>query len=309
MQGGGVKCWGDNTFGKLGNGSDSGSPTPVDVTDLNDAVAIAAGAYFTCALTSAGGVVCWGDNAFGQLGDGTDDDRTSPVGVTGLSSGVIAIGAGEGGHVCASLASGELKCWGNNEYGQLGENRGCPTPCLTPVDVQDISDVSSVSGGFFFTCARTDAGAAKCWGHNHFGQVGDNQGCGTLCSSPVDVIGLSSGVLALDTGTQHACALMSDERVFCWGNNFNGQLGDAGECGTSCYEPVLVLSEPPVPPGDANCDGRTNSIDSALILQLSAGLLTSLPCEDAADVSGDGSVNAIDSALVLQFVAGLLAEL
>ena len=307
---GGVKCWGGNLFGQLGDGTETNHSTPADVTGLTSGVAaVAAGGYFSCALTLAGGVKCWGDNAFGQLGDGTTTDRSEPVDVTGLASGVTAIGVSEGGHACAVLDSGALKCWGNNEYGQLGEDRGCPTPCTTPVDVTGMSSgVVAATGGYFHTCALTSSGLVKCWGNNHFGQVGDNLACGVLCGAPQNVSGLASGVAAIETGARHACARTASQ-VLCWGDNFSGQLGDDGACGTLCAEPAPVPGASDFAPGDANCDHRTNSIDSAVVLQFSAGLVGSLPCAGPADVNGDGLVNAVDAALILQYEAGLLPNL
>ena len=310
--GGGVKCWGNNTYGQIGDGGACGENcrTPQDVSGLGSGVsAIAVGGHHTCALTDGGGVLCWGDNTFGQVGDGTTEDRNAPVDVTGLSSGISVIGAGGGGHTCAAAETAGLKCWGNNEFGQLGEDRGCRTPCVTPADVQGLtSRVVDVAGGYFFTCALTEAGAVKCWGNNDFGKLGDNRVCGGLCGVPVDVIGLASGAAAVATGSRHACAATAAGDVLCWGDNFDGQLGDGGECGTRCFSPVEVGLVPALS-GDANCDGRTNSIDAALVLQFVAALLSALSCPDGADVNGDGLVNAIDATLILQYSAGLLPGL
>ena len=130
--GGGLKCWGDNGNGQLGNGSTIDSLTPVDVSSLTSGVtAVSAGADHTCALTS-GGLKCWGDNLYGRLGDGTTTDRSTPVDVSGLTSGVVWVSAG-GLHTCAVTSSGGLDCWGFNDTGQLGD--GTTVFRSTPVDV------------------------------------------------------------------------------------------------------------------------------------------------------------------------------
>jgi alpha-tubulin suppressor-like RCC1 family protein len=220
---GGVKCWGWNLYGQLGDNSTTQRLTPVDVTGLASGVtAIAAGDNHTCALSTAGGVKCWGDNSRGQLGDNSTTQRMTPTDVAGLASGVTAIAAGIW-HTCALTTAGRVKCWGWNGWGQLGDDS--TTDRLTPVDVTGLSSgVVAISAGWYHTCALTIAGGAKCWGSNIFGQVGDNSTTTRL--TPVGVTGLASGVAAIAAGGGNTCALTMAGGVRCWGLNVYAQVGD-----------------------------------------------------------------------------------
>ena len=231
--GGQAKCWGNNYYGQLGDGTRTLRSAPVVVDGLTPGVeAIAPGGSHTCALTAAG-VMCWGHNISGQLGDGTTTDRLAPVSVAGLSAGVQAIATGarsappEESHSCALTDSGEVKCWGNNRYGQLGD--GTRTDRSRPIDVTGLSyGVQDVSAGHAHTCALTTAGGVKCWGDNVYGELGD--GTTSVQSTPANVAGLKGGVQAISTGTSHTCAVTDGGAVKCWGNNaddgWDGQLGD-----------------------------------------------------------------------------------
>ena len=224
--GGGVKCWGSNSYGQLGDGTTTERTTPVDVSGLaSGAVALAVGrtGFHTCALTGSGGVKCWGSNSNGQLGDGTTTDRLTPVDVSGLASGVVALAAGNS-HTCALTSGGGVKCWGSNGYGQLGD--GTATQRLTPVDVTGLTSgaVGIADSASNHTCALTSGGGVKCWGLNSSGQLGD--GTTTQRSTPVAVVGLAGAVIGVTDGGTHACAVSTDGGVQCWGSNAFGQLGD-----------------------------------------------------------------------------------
>jgi alpha-tubulin suppressor-like RCC1 family protein len=133
---GGVKCWGRNTDGEVGDGTTTERHLPVAVVGLSSGVAsVSAGVYHACAVTSAGGVKCWGDNLYGELGNNSTNESHVPVDVAGLASGVLSVSAGRYS-TCAVTAAGGVKCWGKNLYGQLGNNstsekhfRGCPESC------------------------------------------------------------------------------------------------------------------------------------------------------------------------------------
>jgi len=183
---GGVKCWGKNDYGQLGNGNNTNSNVPVNVSGLSSGIsAISAGGYHTCALSS-GGVKCWGYNEYGQLGNGNNTNSNVPVNVSGLSSGVSAISAGGYGHTCAVLTSGGVKCWGYNYFGELGN--GNNNNSNVPVDVYGLSfGIASISAGFYHSCALNFSGGIKCWGYNEDGELGN--GNNNSSNVPVNVLG------------------------------------------------------------------------------------------------------------------------
>jgi alpha-tubulin suppressor-like RCC1 family protein len=232
IQNGGAWCWGGNNGGQLGNNSLTGSAVPVAVTNLGSGVTeISAGDHtlssqeHSCAIQN-GGVWCWGANWDGQLGNNSTTNSPIPVAVSGLASGVMALASGDS-HTCALTTAGAVWCWGNNADGQLGD--GTTTNSSIPLAVPGMgSGVTAIAAGAFETCA-IQAGSAKCWGDNAHGQLGNNNT--TNSSSPVAVSGLMSGVTSIAVGGSnatndgHACAVQNGG-AWCWGYNFDGQLGD-----------------------------------------------------------------------------------
>jgi RHS repeat-associated protein len=220
---GGVKCWGYNSSGQVGDNSTTQRTTPVNVSGLTSGVsAIAVGDFHTCALTTSGGVKCWGNNSNGQLGNNSTSNSSVPVDVSSLTSGVTAITAG-GSHTCALLSTGGVKCWGRNGQGQLGD--GTTTQRLTPVDVNGLtSGVSYVFAGYRHTCALTSGGGVKCWGLNDKRQLGD--GTTTQRLTPVAVTGITSNGSSMTMGYAHSCAKVIGGGLKCWGSNSDGQLSD-----------------------------------------------------------------------------------
>ena len=239
---GGLKCWGNNQSGQLGDGTNRRRTTPVDVMGLTSGVAsVSVATSHTCAVTTAGGLKCWGSNQFGQVGDGMASPfriRAEPVEVVGLSSGVAAVSTGLR-HTCALLTTGGVKCWGFNARGQMGDFTTADR--ATPVDVYELeSGVKSISVGSGYTCALTTTGGVKCWGENSSGQLGDEKASGEFSNKPVDVVGLSSGVAAVSAGERHTCALLTTGGIECWGTNRFGIIGDGTAAGAR-FTPVDVV--------------------------------------------------------------------
>jgi alpha-tubulin suppressor-like RCC1 family protein len=237
VAGGGIQCWGDNTYGQLGNGtpSDNGVGSPVSVTNLSGAAtAVSVGGGSACAIVSGGAVECWG--ALGSsLGTMTCYNSTpctpSPVALSGLS-GVTAISV-DRGVACAITAGGGLECWGDNTYGQLGD--GTTTSRTVAAAVPGLSSgVTAVSVGADSVCAVV-SGAVECWGNATDMWTG-NATCGSGSGSPcalsqVAIPGLGSGIAGLAPGDGSPCALTSSGKVECWGYNTAGELGNGADAG------------------------------------------------------------------------------
>lgn len=238
--GGGAKCWGWDAYGQLGDSTAfADKPTPVDVAGLASGVArLESGRWHTCAVMESGGVRCWGSDTYGQLGnDAALANKGTPADVFGLGAGVASVSAG-GMHTCAVTLTGGVKCWGNDSYGQLGNDVALADKA-TPVDVFELSSgVSSVAAGGAHSCAVTATHGVKCWGYDFDGQLGNDLAIADK-PIPVDVYGLSSGVLRIDAGRWHSCAVMSDGRLACWGRNLNAELG-IGSAGGLRAVPVIA---------------------------------------------------------------------
>ncbi|HEV7966570.1 MAG TPA: hypothetical protein VGP19_03305 [Candidatus Acidoferrales bacterium] len=243
-------CWGDNSKGELGNGTEVGSNLPVAVSGLSSGVAtIAAGSDFTCAVTTSKGALCWGEGGSGQLGDGYSLDTTTPAMVmdsTGNAPlhGVVTISAGLQ-DACA-LTSGEtLLCWGTNNADELGDRTtssqtNIPEQVLNSTGNGPLTGVVAMAVGQSHTCVAAGEGSALCWGDNTDGELGNGSNSGA--ATPVAVTGLASAIaaVAVAAGSQHSCAVTGAGAVQCWGSNLDGQLDDSNTANSS--SPVLALA-------------------------------------------------------------------
>jgi hypothetical protein len=264
MPDGAVQCWGKNDLGQLGNGTNTGSNVPVNVTGIGGGITIVAGGNHTCVLTG-GEVWCWGQNSQGQLGDGTRTDRNVPVRVL---SNAVDLTAGLD-YTCAVMLYGQVMCWGNNDQGQLAD--GTKIDRTTPTLATLISNISNVDAGRGQSCGLTGAGLLRCLTEGNaqdLGGVIPVTGGSAEINLDVAVNRFGSIVMALvgngvpvkyragqfeaitdvtsaidvDSGLGHVCALVADGTVSCWGSNFYGQLGRNTRVSSQDPQSVLNVS-------------------------------------------------------------------
>lgn len=219
-QGGVTKCWGDNTKGQLGNSTTVNSLTPVNVSGDHSFQFISTNDKFTCAINTSNKLYCWGDNANGQIGDGTIIDKTSPVEVDN-STEYIQVSLGSSGFTCGLTDSGNVKCWGLNTDGQLGN--GTNNSSNSPVMVSGSDIFTQITVGHDHACGLLESGLVKCWGNNTSGKLGD----GSTNDSNTPVFESTSSTFQyISAGYAHTCGITQTGGIKCWGNNLQGQLGD-----------------------------------------------------------------------------------
>lgn len=211
-------CWGDDSFGQLGDNRSVNSTTPIPVTGGRTFSAIAAGDAHTCGITG-GQILCWGRNNSGQLGNGSVDLNIHNQPQLVSSTQTFATITAGGDHTCALTTTGQAFCWGSS---QSLESGGGGPPVLVPTAVGGPAFVG-ITAGRYHTCAVTSAGIASCWGLNDRGQLGNGS-----MSGPVGISSVSSAVAfkSVTAGTNHTCALGVDGETYCWGSNIFGTLGN-----------------------------------------------------------------------------------
>ena len=245
-------CWGKNDKGQLGVGDNEerNQPTAVDVGGGLTVKSVSAGGEHTCALLSDDSMKCWGEGGAGQLLGEVPDDQNAPSTAMDLDDNFAAKDISMGPeHACALLNHGQVKCWGKNDEGQLGQGdtdsvgkaSGDPddeTDEIPTVDLGTNIVARAVVVGTSHSCAIVNGGAVKCWGKNNFGQLG----LGNSVDNVDPHIGDDSGEMGDDlaaitfgrsnrraiqigAGQDFTCALVSDGTVSCWGKNDVGQLG------------------------------------------------------------------------------------
>jgi Regulator of Chromosome Condensation (RCC1) repeat protein/List-Bact-rpt repeat protein len=179
-----LRCWGDNSDGQLGDGTTISPPaihissTPVTVSGITTGSAIDAGIFHTCALLRDGTAQCWGRNGDGRLGNGSLASSSTPTTVTPTTiPGFVPVAlAGGAEHTCALLQDGRVSCWGDNTWGQLGnETPPDPPMCCSTTPARPATGITTavaISSGVEHTCALLQGGTVSCWGNNNFGRLG-----------------------------------------------------------------------------------------------------------------------------------------
>jgi alpha-tubulin suppressor-like RCC1 family protein len=216
-------AWGNNTSGRLGDGTVTSRSSPVSVVGgFDDWVQVSAGDAHSLAVRANGSLWSWGNNNQGRLGDGAVVARSSPVSVVGGFNDWVQVSAG-GYHSLGVRANGTAWAWGFNGSGRLGDNTA--TTKTSPVSVVGgFSDWVQVSAGNAHSLAIRANGSAWAWGSNTNGRLGDDTA--TTRSSPVLVVGGFTDWVQVSAGELHSLGLRSNGTAWAWGNNTNGRLGD-----------------------------------------------------------------------------------
>jgi alpha-tubulin suppressor-like RCC1 family protein len=247
---GAVRCWGWAQYGQLGHGDcveapmmttcaigDDEVPSGEGDVELGGAATLlAAGVAHNCALLADGTVRCWGRGGHGALGYGNtddvgDDETPAAAGAVELGGVVVDLAAGRR-HTCALLASGNVRCWGEADEGQLGYGNltriGDDESPASAGDIDLGGAAVQIAGGYNHTCALLTNGSVRCWGEGTNGKLGyasvDNLGDDEPPSERGD-INLGGPAIAVTVGYDHTCALLATREVRCWGLGDSGQLG------------------------------------------------------------------------------------
>ncbi|RYC11455.1 Ig-like domain-containing protein [Nocardioides zhouii] len=257
----GERCWGLNGHAELGDGTTTSRATPIAPTHLAGVTAYDLGGTLvggiergTTCKAVGGQARCWGYNGQRQVGDDTTTDRTAPVPVLHDPdpddpdnplvpiTGVTAVAVG-GDHACAIVGGGQVRCWGSNTVGQLGNNTTDPQAGAVtvqsdtdPDDDEPLTGVTALVAGDSHTCAMRGAGEVRCWGLNSRGQLGTSGGSRdeadkvvrALAPTPLFAPGDLTDATKIVSGDDHTCAMRASDAVTCWGENADGQLGTGG---------------------------------------------------------------------------------
>ena len=272
-----VYTWGFNYYGQLGDGTTNRSEVPICIpiciSDKENElkgkkiISISAGGYHTVALDEEGKVYTWGDNYYGQLGDEMTYRSKVPICISNKENElkgkkIISISAG-GYHTVAIDEEGKVYTWGNNEVGQLGD--GTTTNSVLPICISDKENelkgkkIISISAGGGHTVAIDEEGKVYTWGFNYYGQLGDGTTTNSvlpICISNKENELKGKKIISISAGGGHTVAIDEEGKVYTWGFNYYGQLGDGTT--TNSVLPICISN-------------KENELKGKKIISISAG--------------------------------------
>ena len=216
-------------------------PTKISLgNDSTRATQIVLGYYHTCTIDSTDAFKCWGKNASGQLGDSTTTNRNTPttisLGSDSSSATMIALGYE---HSCAIDSLNNLKCWGENDKGQIGDgsNTQRNEPKIISLGLGSVY-ATEMALGYHHSCIIDSERRVSCWGSNDYGQLGDGTTDDVSTPKRITLGPNTSSAKEIAAGAYFSCVIDRLDKLYCWGRNNKGQLGDGTT--TQRKTPVLI---------------------------------------------------------------------
>ena len=228
---GNVYAWGRNYYGELGDGTTTDKDTPTKL-NLTNIVQVSAGSYYSLALDKNGNVYAWGYNDDGELGDGTTDNKHNPTEIN--LSNIVQVSAGWR-HSLALDKNGKVYTWGDNSNGELGD--GTTTDKDTPTKL-NLTNIVQISAGDNHSLALDKNGNVYAWGYNGYGQLGDGTTSDKYTPEELNLSNIDGKVVKIVAAGEHSLLLTNKGKVYAWGYNGYGQLGDGTT--SSKHIPTLV---------------------------------------------------------------------
>jgi alpha-tubulin suppressor-like RCC1 family protein len=229
-------CWGDDGNGRLGLGPTVGpAGVPVRVGDLQDWAMVSAGNGHTCGVRKNGKLYCWGKDDKGQVGDEDDPHGALSPRRIGALEDWVTVSAGYA-HTCGIRKNGKLYCWGDDYYGQVGDGDANGADAPRRIGVHE--DWANVSAGYRHSCGVRKIGKIYCWGNDSEGQIGNGSQTGNVISP--QRIDTREDWASASAGGLHSCGVRKNGKLYCWGQDDQGQVGDGDQPTHSTTTPQRI---------------------------------------------------------------------